>query len=424
MRYPSTDTNSVRTDEVTTMTALDTHPAPSFEDHLTTAIQDVRRTLGDLLSPTGLDPTEPQEMARRLKISRNLTWKISKVICCRNIFEAFQHLPGDEGVDILLRAAQTAGATSEAVQRVRVAQRELDRIIEIHTGDRATLDLIVENLGGIGSAERLEASRKTAFRGNSGVWGVQAKARATLLIQAPSQDNPDLLDLVTVGGILDFRRLRPNVRWPIFRPRMYRGDGELVEVHDNALDPAFDGKAGPKLLGEFCTPMPLAMEAIPEGKGVVYELAEAPLGNMGTVTAFLGTFARAAAQRYAMPDDQYGDFSAQLSMPAETLLFDVAIHRSMEWADPETFVYGHLSGTEPRVQPFRIPVGEKPELLPGRPPAIHTSIVPQYERVVDYTMNRLGWSLRDFKVYRLILRYPPMHSSAVMRFMLPERPKR
>ncbi|MBL8758175.1 MAG: hypothetical protein JNK35_07085 [Phycisphaerae bacterium] len=405
------------------MTAIDTHTVPSFEDHLTNAIQDVRRTLSDLLVPTGLDPSEPQEMARRLRISRNLTWKISKVICCRDIFEAFQHLPGEEGLDILLRATRAAGATEDAAARVRLAQRELDRVIEIHTGDRATLDLIVENLGGVGSSERLEASRKTAFRGNSGVWGVQAKARSTVLMQAPSPKDPDLLDLVTIGGILDFRRLRQNVRWPLFRPRYYQADGEAHEVEQEAIDPAFAGPSGPKLLGQFCSPMPLAIDRVPEGKSFVYELADAPLGNMGTVTAFLGTIARRAAPRYRLPGDTHANFSAQLSMPAEMLLFDVFLHRDLDaWGEPESFLYGQLYGSEPRIGDFRIPVGEKAELVPGRPPAIHTSVVPQHERVIDYAMQRLGWNLRDFRVWRLMVKYPPMHSMAVMRFSLPPKP--
>ncbi len=404
------------------MTAFQSQPVPAFEEHLTTAFQEVRRTLGELLAASGLDPTEPQEMARRLKVSRNLTWKISKVVCGRDLFEALQHLPGDEGLEILVKAARQAGAGEESAERVRVAQRELDRLVEIHTGDRATLDLILDNMGGAGSAERLEQSRKLAYRGNSGVWGVQAKARMSTLIMMPAKSNPDLIDAAQVGGIIDFRRLRPNVCWPLFRPRLYTSDGELRPMVEEAIDPAFAGAEGPKLMSEFCTPMPLGLRRVPEGKSFFFELEETAIGNTGSITCFIGTVLRAVGPIHRSGDELTADFSAQISMPAEMLQLDICLHRSLDvWGHPESFLFGQLHGTEPRVQPYRIPVGERAEMLPGVPPLIHSTVMGNYERLMAYTFERLGWAQREFRVFRLMLRYPPMHSTAVMRFTLPER---
>ncbi|MGD9690097.1 MAG: hypothetical protein AB7K52_10630 [Phycisphaerales bacterium] len=396
---------------------------PPFEEHLTSAFQDLRSALERLLVSAGVDPSEPQEAARRLGLNRNLTWKLARVINGSDLYEALQHLPGSEGLDIIQRAASAAGVKDPLVSEVRSAQKAFDRVVEVHTGDRATLDLILDNMGS--SAERLEESRRLAFRGNSGVWGAQARVRVTSCIVAPSPDRPDMVDSVMIAGVVDFRRLRPNVRWPLFRPRVYTGTGETRVSPAEAIDPAFQGAAGPMFLGGFCRPFPPPVLAVPDGDSVVYELAEAPVGNTGAVTCYLGSLVRCTGERYATPDDPVADLSAQVSMPAEHLLFDLLLHRDLQdWGEPETFVIGQLLGSEPRVSPYRIPLGQRTELIAGQPPPLRCPQVPEYEEVMRFTLDRLGWSAREFRVLRLLVKYPPIHSSAVMRFRLPPPPRK
>lgn len=394
---------------------------PAFEEHLTGAFDDLRRAIGSLISSTGSDPAEPQETARRLGLNRNLTWKVSKVVTGSNLYEALQHLPGAEGIEILVRAARSSGAPEAIAGEVRRAQSVFEHLVEVHTGDRATLDLILDNMGGT-SSQRLEQSRKLAFRGNSGVWGTQARVRVTSIVLTPNAQQPDLIDAAMIAGVVDFRRLRPGVRWPFFRPRVYSetGGDRTIET-EQAIDPAHSG-SGPRFMTQFCDPFPPPLVAVSEGGALVYEFAEAPIGNTGAVTCFLGSIARQTGPRYATPSDRTADFLAQVTMPSELLLFDLLVHRDLDhWGDPETQVVGQLLGMPPRATPYQIPLNQPAESLPGSPPMLHCSQVPRYEELMLTTLDRLGYARANYRVLRLLIKYPPMHSIAVMRFNLPEQ---
>ena len=54
---------------------------PEFPEHLQTALQALRAAIIELLSAVGADPGKPQDLARRFGLNKNLTWKVSKIIC-------------------------------------------------------------------------------------------------------------------------------------------------------------------------------------------------------------------------------------------------------------------------------------------------------------------------------------------------------
>src|SRR5262245_53306521 len=132
--------------------------ATSFEVQLTDSFQELRKTLNVLMVACGTRPAQPQQMARRLAISSTLTWKLSKVLCAHDLFEAMQHLPGDEGVEIAIRAAVKSGVDETLAKDVRDSLAAFNRVVEVHSGDRATLEMMLDNWGGNGTSDRLEQS--------------------------------------------------------------------------------------------------------------------------------------------------------------------------------------------------------------------------------------------------------------------------
>src|SRR5262245_28706947 len=179
-------------------------PCPQFEQALTAAFQNLRRGLTLIHSVVKVDPAEPQEMARRLRVNRNLTWKVSRALCTTDLYQAMQHLPGDEGLEIFVRAAVKAGAPESLANEVDRARGAFEEVIEAHVGGRSNLELFLDSMGGEGSGERLEQCRRLAFRGNSGVLGVQARARLAVILVAPAATNAAHLDLGHIHGMLGF----------------------------------------------------------------------------------------------------------------------------------------------------------------------------------------------------------------------------
>lgn len=387
-------------------------------------MEKLRSALDAMLRAAGADPELPQEMASHLGVSRNLTWKASRVIRGKDMTESLQQLPGAEGLDVLIRAALRAGAPVQTSERLREARAALDGVVETHAGDWGTLELMVDGLANA-SSERLLRSRRLAFEGLSGIWGIQAQARVIAFFLVPSRQDPDRLDIGMAGGMVGVRRLRPCVRWPIFRPSWYRCPAAPAEPAPGeiAMDPGWKPDDGPQLLPDLCSPNMPPVHLTRDAGGWAYTVEPGPVGNTGAFDVFFGTIWPAADSRYRSPADESGDLFSGIPVPVETLQIDAFIHESVDLPpDPEVIARGHLDAANAGLEPQRIPLAERPVAMAASLAALQTPAVPRYAELVHLAASRIGSSLDRFRVVRLNVAYPPLHSTVLMRFRLPERP--
>lgn len=280
-------------------------------------------------------------------------------------------VPGSEGMGILLGAMMSAGAKPAVVGRVRAALADFERMIALHVGDRTTLEILMD---GLGQGKSLEMSRKLAFRGNSGVSGLQARVRTMAAILAPNETDPEKLDLALVAGMFDIRRLRPVQGWPIFRfHRLIGASSESARARRIEPLEAPKSEADPLLImRSWCTPPDAEVRSVQLGTEVVHELVEGPVGRTGEVSLVFGHLERAAVPRYGTIPDEMGELSALVTIPVETLIQDIALHRDIaEHFEPEVRVYGRPFGT-PALDPatrenYRLPIEERLEHLGALP---------------------------------------------------------
>ncbi len=403
-------------------------PAVSFQEDLTNAFQSVRTSLSALLANGGAEVLSSGETARRLGVTRNLAWKLGKVLGEADIYTALQHLPGEEGIEILSEAMGRVGVEKRAIASFRDALARFDRVVEIHAGDRNTLNLILDSMGGAGSGERLEQSRKMAYRGNSGLWGLQARVRSTTTFIAPGRDDPSMIDLAIVGGVVDFRRLRPGIRWPLLRPRQYHDDGSPIVLgpKEEPIDPSTNGSssdAAPMLIRQFCSPNMPEIRAVPSRLGWDYELGDGPVGNLGAFTCFFGRIVRGATPALYTEQDPVLDLLSHVTMPVETMLFDVLVHRDLPYLmTPTVMLMASTDGVGPGRSGQSIPLDARPVEVAGHPPMLGTPLIPRYEELAARVFARGGWDAKEFLALRLTIKYPPMHSVTVMRSALPLKP--
>lgn len=396
-----------------------------FEKHCTDVVQRLRSSLIDLYRSIGADPAASREVSRQFKLNKNLTWKIAKIINAVEPLEAVQHIPGAGGMQLFLKALTEGGAPAESIARVTEAMAAFDKMIEIHTGDRATLDLVLDSMAGLGS-DRLEMSRKLAFRGNSGVFGVQTRVRSVAHFLAPSADDPEMLDLAAVGGVVDFRCLRPISNWPLFRLRRFTDDGATIEPHMQAIEPS--SSATPLLLEEFCSHNMPPITATEDETSTIYELNESRVGRTGQFSCYYGTIDRNAVPRWSSKADDVGDLISIIPSPIETMIKDLYVHR--DFADlikPEVIVYAiaseRLADTLSPQPRDRLPIAETLSPLGSGPPIAATPLIPRYDDIIRFVFDRVGWNPSDFVGMRLQLKYPPMPSTVRIRITLPERPQ-
>ena len=118
----------------------------SFERQVLDAFQVLRGSLIEVFASAGMDMSKPYPAARKLEVNKNLTWKASKIIRATGPQEAIRHLPGKAGMKLLLDALERHGADPEVVVRTRDAVMALDELIERHSGDKATLELMLVSM--------------------------------------------------------------------------------------------------------------------------------------------------------------------------------------------------------------------------------------------------------------------------------------
>ncbi len=395
-----------------------------FEAVALRAIQALRGGLCQACSEIETDASSPRDLARFLGIDKTLAWKVTRIVHAEAAADAVAYVPGSSGMRILTDALARAGARDATVRGLAETAEAFDAVVEEHAGDRATLHLALAHLGPP-RPDVEEAVRRKAFQGNAGVWGIQARARLSARFIAPNPARPDVLDGAMVDGYLDLWRVRPNTRWPLCRFRTFHDDGSSIDDGSMPLDNATPTD-GLRLLDDFCHgPLP-EISAVSDEGGVVYELGAGPLGRTGECTFLHGSRIRGALPRYRTARDEHGDVLSLISVPVETLLLDLFLHRDIAAnVEPEIAIFGRLSaeansraGTNER---NRMPYDGEVLTL-GAPAAVDTPLHPDHPALVAYVFDRVGWRAEDFVGFRAIVPYPPLPSTVALRFPLEAAP--
>lgn len=399
----------------------------TFEPECRAAINGVRAALLELYANVGADPEGPQDVSRRFGVNKTLAWNVSKVMTVSDPLASIPNLPGTSAFQTLLAAIERGGADKTMLTRARAAVQALDATVTRHVGDRATLELIIDGIGS-DRDDHLDVSRKLAFRGNSGLLGVQAKTRLMSVFIAPNANDPDRIDVAMVRGFIGLRRLRSEVRWPIFQLRGWAQDD--AKVRDDAWTP-LDASAGDArvlpLLKQFSTVGPGDLEVQNRPGGADYMLAPGPVGNQGAVDCFIGDCARSFASKYRTEQDTTGEFGATIAAPTERLIFDILADDRLEFAvQPEVRAFMGLFAdpSEDTVPEGRLPlsVPQTVTRLLGHPPIVATTSVPRYPEITQFVCDCMGWKFDTFNGCRLDMSHPPLGSTILLRFKLPSAP--
>lgn len=394
-----------------------------FSDDCRQAVLRLRSAIRTLYQAVEADPARPQVVSRRFGLDKNLTWKVARVLQTDDAFEAVPLIPGAEGLGLLVRAMEAAGAPAASLEEARQAANGFEEMVRVHGGDRATLELLVNRRE---SPRGLELARRQAFRGNRGVFGLQARLRVGANWLAPNRESPELLDFAMVAGVFGLRRLRAGSEWPIFRITHY-GQPSQTSGGPRPLAGGDPADPGAWLLKEWCDPPAPPLDVRGSADDLSFILADGPLGRMGESDCVYGLVERRAFPRFMAPPDQFGELAAIVTLPLELMLMDLFVHRSMEEArSPETCLFarpfGGLALDPSWSHPPSLPFAEKLSTLGALPAGAASPELPRYQSLVAQTFERCGWDPGEFVGVRLLMPYPPMPSTVMLRYRLVEAP--
>lgn len=396
------------------------HQGP-FRQELEYVSQQLRGALAAAFAQCHVAPLRPQHVARVLGLDKSLAWKLANLSNIKHPAEAVRFLPGASGLEIALKALATAGARAEQLDAIRSAWAAFRRLEKSHAGDRATLEVMAEGMTSDPGRDAAVRTRKQAFQGTSGIWGVQCATRLACYALAPSAENPALVDVGLLGGLIGLRRLRPEIGVPLFMLQSYRDDDGPPPQFE-LVDPS-SPNPGLALIAEFCSPTLPQLVANERPGGVRVELAPGPVGSTAQMTVVFGRLSRNFGTIRATQPGDVGEHPTRNFIPAELLMCDLYAHRDLEFAHrPRAVLYSRLAGGPDYPWSGRdcdlLPMRERVTPLGDYPPMVVHPAIPNYAAMVERLFATGGWDLRDFRGFRFVMRYPPVPTILVLRYDL------
>lgn len=398
---------------------------PFLEDGIV-VVHRLRRALGEALVAAQAKLDEPQEMSRRFSLDKTLTWRIARLVAEDDAWEAIAHIPRRPSMRILTDALARHGAPDGLIDGINQALDDFDRFVELHSGDRETLEIMASVVSKRTAQKRLEVFRRDGYLANSATWGVRADVQLGAKLIMPGE-GPGRLDIATVAGLAGFRRLRMNVLWTITTHRIWGRPGDTPDqsaLHTQAIDPAVPSGEVP-LLSAFCSqPLP-PIRAFEHGPATRrYMLEGSEIGNTACADIFLGWVSRGFASQVESYPGEQGEHGVVLSTPTIELVHDLYIHRSLPFVlQPDAVLYSHLPGgpdysIHGAEAALELPVPRTINDLGVGLPDGSIPAIPRYREMISTAAHHLGYALTDFRAFRYRLSHPPIPSLALLRHSL------
>src|SRR5262245_16311084 len=284
-------------------------PVPDgFEVQLRSTVARLRESVAEVLSAVGANARAPHTITRDFGVDKNLTSKLARVVRETDLYAAALDVPGPEAMRIFAHAMREAGASPAMLEALNLSAQSFQEFVRKHCGDRATLDMLVANSSDARTRkqqQQLATFRKNMFRGASAVFGVQARVHVSSHYIAPNRDDPEMVDLAIVGGLVDLRRIRGDVAWAIASMRIISRPGMLQDmIPIEPLDPTSSKHGEVPLLPDFCSsPLPAMRVVSPDKTLRRFVLEEGPVGVAHSVTIFTGWLTKKICSRWKMSED-------------------------------------------------------------------------------------------------------------------------
>ena len=396
-----------------------------FSEDVVQAVMGLRRAFASLLSSlSGASTNSPTQLGRLLKIDTKLAWKITNFVNETDPFGAALFVPRTAAIKQFLKAAGSKGVAQNLLDDVLEAGNAFDAMAKRHGGDRRSAEMMFAGHSTKNSARILQEHLRNAYRANSVVWGLQTSVLTHGLILKPNASDPPMLDIVTLKGFLGLCYIRPNVSWRIQRMmKINSRDGVANQFERNALDE--EGRrqeGGPAWIREFCSqPLPECdLVEQPDGT-LIYQLRPGAVGSTGMINCVMGEQIYAMTPGYADGEGRTElNFAAHVTTPTETFVFDIWIHKSIEFGERSFKMFSAMFIRTPAEavdadeilsseDVTEFPVGmADPVLLED----------PRWGDVMVWSFEKLDQDIRDYRLVRLKMSYPPTPTIPVITFKL------
>lgn len=344
---------------------------------------------------------KPQEVARRLKINKDLSSRTLTALRSSEPWAAIHSLPGTVPLRQLVDAAAAQGSPATETEHALTLIDRFDAFVRREFGSRAELQSLLSTRVAGAREQLLASSKQAVFRGMAGLRGLTVDILAVTFVVHPTDADSDRCDVLAIIGSHGVRRTRPNSRYT-FRFGCDNRD-DRASIDD-------------VLLADFCSPHPIPVDLRIDGRFLVGELKENVFGRQSTANLVSYEDLPSQHSRTVQPGSPPW-FSAGVLHPTRQLQFDLLLHRDI-WPSrtPELGLFhrgaDEFDSSKPIAETSTIACDDSIVELDS--PHFGGHAVSGYARMLDSVCDARGWTLADLRGYRCESSYPVYGSSYVM----------
>lgn len=389
-----------------------------FQQEAGIALTRLRDAIAPIVAAVASPARRAADVARAFEVDAKLGWQLHRIATARDIFEIAPDIPGPSAARRTLEVASARRVSDAVVEEARSAFDAFESMVERHAGDRRSFEsLVARCTSGTAQTKVETANRRTLFRANAQLLGLQARTQFGCAILYPGAA-PGLIDQVMIRGFVDLAWFRPAGSFILARWHPNKGVHADEQIVRTPLEPQDHARFGGPLLARFTTddtPTLRTREIVP-GHTVV-EILGRRVGLQSARTYVLGE----SMSGIVVPPQRelVQDMVAFVRAPAEALQLDLLVHRdhfgsltarNEVLADTSGESFLTLDPWSARETAIRLPCADALEASGPAPRYLHAPDVPEYDEMVEHACARIGIGLDAFDLYRFRLQYPPLHA--------------
>jgi hypothetical protein len=378
----------------------------------------LRNAISSILRALPVSIDQPCNVYRTLSIDRMLGWKLFKIYELEDIFLAAQYIPRKAAFGSFLKASAANGISPPLLDEARQAFDEFTALVDVHAGDRSSLELMLLAFSEDGLIQVYREQQKAAFHANRFIYGLEARVEFFTQFVSPSSDKR-YLDITHIKGFVDMRRNRPNVSWCYEHPltRKRSGTIEPPDFDRPLVNPEeLPGDGSIPWYPEFCSCEFPDVEKHLDSVDYLQEIFPDSTGKTALMTLVFANHYRTENQM----DFEEGDgTSLKISTPVETLVMDMFIDRDLlnrpelqlrVFTDVDYRGCPHVPGYL-RSQRERLPTDSSVRFMGRGISASYLHEVRRYEEILRDAFSRRGLDDTKYDLYRVKLEYPVIPST-------------
>ena len=329
-------------------------------------------------------------------------------------------------MSLLVEAFAKSGCDAAIVEALREAAKQLRGALN-DTGATAK-EIRAIAAGGLDTETQrrhFEQSMKALHESTVAVRGEVESSEAAAWFVMPAREDPSLASLLSLFPITELRTLRPLGPRPIYKGvSTFRGKDAWERLKRDRSDRS----RIPWMVTEACSPK--------IGQDMV-EMLETPNGFLVTadpdlhptrrLTLGFADLIEGIGSLYETETDREAELSMQLVMSMKRLQIDIFLHESLPPIEPQLALYfvGGLGLEHGKHRELRRVAGEFEGRFIRSP---GTSIAAQvdgdrYLKLLEHGAEIAGHPLDAFRCFRIPIAYPPTYTRAVVRWLLPTKPR-